>query len=317
MAPSNAVSADRKKVFSHRWFVELKKQRRLQFIMIPAIIWAIAMFYLPIFGNVIAFQDYEIYKGFMGSPWVGLKHFKSFFSSEFTILLIRNTLAMSLLNLIFGTLSAIVFALLINEMLAGFYKKAIQTVSYLPHFISMAVCANIFIQLLGSSGPVNQLMIFLGIIEDSFPFLQKEKLFWVIITIQSIWKSVGWSAIIYLAAISGISEEIYEAAYVDGAGRFRRIWHITLPGIFPTIAVLLIMNSGYIIQGGLEQQLLMFNPMVMDYAEVINTYVYKRGIGGAQYSFATAVGMFQSVVSITLLIIVNKTSKKLASIGLW
>ena len=305
------------KPFSKKWLGEFRKQKRLQIIMIPASIWAIAMFYLPILGNVIAFQDYEIYKGFTGSNWVGLKHFRNFFSSETTVLLIRNTLAMSTMNLFFGTVAAVLFALMINEMVGGFYKRFIQTVSYLPYFVSMAVCAHIFILLLGVTGPMNRMLIGLGILEHGFPFLQKEKLFWIIITIQNIWKNVGWSAIIYLAAIAGISEEIYEAAYVDGAGRLKRIWYITIPGILPTIAVLLIMNSANIIKGGLEQQLLMFNPMVMDYAEVINTYVYKRGIGNAQYSFATAVGMFQSLVSVTLLIIVNTAAKRMADLSLW
>ena len=304
----------------HRMFLwqRLKKQKEMQLVMIPLALWAIAMFYLPILGNVIAFQNYNIKSGFLHSKWVGLKHFVSFFNNVFTLQLIRNTLAMSILGLVFGTLASVAFAILLNELYARTFKKVIQTISYLPYFVSMAVAANLFIQLLSRTGPINQLLISTGLTtQDGFPFLEQENLFWIVITAQSVWKNVGWNAIIYLAAITGISEDIYEAAYVDGAGRFKRIWYITLPCILPTVAVLLIMNSGYIMMGGFEQQLLMFNPMVMDYAEVINTYVYKRGIGAGEYSFATAVGMFQSVVSILILFVVNKASKKYTGVGLW
>lgn len=294
-----------------------RRQKNLQLVMVPVAIWTIIIFYLPMLGNVIAFQDYEVYRGFTGSTWVGLKHFIEFFSNRFTPILIRNTLAMSLLALVFGTLAAVLFALLLNEVRRLRFKRVIQTISYLPYFVSMAVCANLFIQLLGRSGAVNDTLVGLGILREPFPVLEQTGLFWGVITLQGIWKNVGWNAIIYLAAISGIPEEIYEAAYIDGAGRFRRMWSITLPSILPTIAVLLIMNSGYLIMGGFEQQLLMLNPLVLDVGEVLQTYVYKRGISGAQYSFAAAVGVFQSVVSIVIILLVNRASRKLADIALW
>ena len=296
---------------------EIVRQKYLHIVMVPVALWAIAMFYLPLFGNIIAFQDYEIYRGFAGSQWVGLKHFTAFLANRFTPLLIRNTLAMSLLGLVFGTLAAVLFALLLNEIRSLLFKRIIQTVSYLPYFVSMAVVANLFIQLLGRVGAVNDLLMGAGILKEPYPFLEKPGLFWGILTAQSIWKNVGWNAIIYLAAIAGIPDEIYEAAYIDGSGRFKRIWYITIPSILPTIAILLIMNSGYLVMGGFEQQLLMLNPMVLDVGEVLQTYIYKRGISGAQYSFAAAVGVLQSAVSIAIILLVNQASKRLADVALW
>jgi putative aldouronate transport system permease protein len=296
---------------------EFKRQKYLQLAMIPVSVWAIAMFYLPLFGNIIAFQDYEIYRGFLGSPWVGFKHFAAFFANRFTPVLVRNTLAMGGLGLGFGTLAAVLFALLLNEIGSLGFKRLIQTISYLPYFVSMAVVANLFIQLLGRSGAVNDLLVGAGLLKEPFPFLERPNLFWSVITLQGIWKNTGWNAIIYLAAIAGIPEEIYEAAFMDGAGRIRRVWYVTLPSIMPTIAVLLIMNSGYLVMGGFEQQLLMLNPMVLDVGEVLQTYIYKRGISGAQYSFAAAVGVLQSAVSVLIVLTVNWASKRLAEVALW
>jgi putative aldouronate transport system permease protein len=285
--------------------------------MIGACLWALLFFYLPIAGNIVAFQDYEVYKGFAGSPFVGLKHFAEFLGSAYTLLLLRNTVAMSVLGLVFGTMAAVGFALLLNEVSQLTFKRLIQTVSYLPYFVSMVVVANLFIQLLGRQGPVNQLIMALSSSHAPFPFLEREGLFWYVITAQGVWKNVGWNAIIYIAAIASIPQEMYEAAVVDGAGRFARIWYITLPSILPTVVVLLILNSGYIIQGGFEQQYLMYNPMVMNHAEVISTYVYKRGLQSLQYSYSTAVGILQSAVSIAMLLGVNRLGKRLAGFGLW
>lgn len=280
-------------------------------------IWAILIFYIPILGNVIAFQDYSIGKGIFNSPWVGLKHFVSFLTNRYTLQLIRNTLAMSLMGLVFGTVCAIFLALVINEIGNMKVKKTVQTISYIPHFISMGICANIFIQILGRRGLMNNILQGTGLLDQPFAFLEEEHLFWIIMTVQIVWKEVGWNAIIYLAAITGISSDIYEAAAIDGAGRLQRIFYITLPSIAPTIIILLIMDFAKIFNGGFEQQLLMFNSSVMDYAEVINTYVYKRGMGAADFSFATAVGMFQSIISIILLVLLNKFSKKVTEVSLW
>ena len=298
-------------------WMKFKRQYRLQIIMIIMTVWALLICYIPIMGNVIAFQDYSIGKGFLHSPWVGLRHFKSFFTNRYTLQLIRNTLAMSVMSLIFGTIFAISLALIINEIRSGLLKKTVQTISYLPHFLSMGICANLFIQILGRRGLINGFLQEIHLLDRPFPLLETEQLFWIIMTILIVWKEVGWNAIIYLAAIAGISEEVYEAAKMDGAGRLQCIFHVTLPGIAPTVIILAIMDIAKIFNGGFEQQLLMFNPNVMDYAEVINTYVYKRGMGAAEFSYATAVGVFQSVISILLLVIVNRIARKFSEVSLW
>lgn len=298
-------------------WIKFKKQYRVQIVMIAMTWWALLICYIPIMGNIIAFQDYSIGKGFLHSPWAGLKHFKSFFANRYTLQLLRNTLAMSVMSLVFGMIFAIGLALLVNEIRSSRLKRTVQTISYLPHFLSMGICANLFIQILGRRGLVNGFLQGIHVLERPFAFLESECLFWIIMTIQIVWKEAGWNAIIYLAAIAGISEEVYEAAQMDGANRIQRIIHVTLPGIAPTIVILAIMDIAKIFNGGFEQQLLMFNPSVMDYAEVINTYVYKRGMGAAEFSYATAVGVFQSAVSILLLIVVNRIAKKFSEVSLW
>jgi putative aldouronate transport system permease protein len=293
------------------------KQWRLQVMVLPLTLWCIAIFYVPYFGNIIAFQDYRIHRGFLGSPFVGFKHFRAFFSDWNFTLLLRNTMVLGLLQLFFGTIAAVLFAVLLNELRSFLFKRAVQTISYLPYFVSWAVVANLFISMLADPGPVNDLLVRMNLIDEPMLFLSKPELHWTIVTVQNIWKNMGWNAIIYLAAITSIPPDLFEAAYVDGADRFRRIWHITLPSIVPTIAVLLIMNSGQLMQAQFEQQFLMFNSSVMEVAEIIPTYVYKRGLAGGQYSFATAVGTFQSVVSVSILLVVNRFCRKVAGISLW
>ena len=293
------------------------KQWRIQLMVLPLSIWCIAIFYVPILGNIIAFQDYKIHKGFLGSKFVGLKHFVNFFTDSDFVQLLRNTMVIGIMQLAFGTILAVIFAILLNEIKALSFKRTIQTVSYLPYFVSWAVVANLFVTLLSDTGPINGILVSTGILDEPFLFLSRPELYWITVTLQNVWKNIGWNAIIYIAAIISIPNEMYEAAYVDGATRLQRILYITLPSIMPTIAVLLIMNSGQLMQAEFEQQFLMFNSSVMNVAEIIPTYVYKRGLAGGQFSFATAVGMFQSVVSITLLVIVNKISRKSAGISLW
>lgn len=293
------------------------RQRHFHYFMIPMAIWCFVMQVLPIGGNIIAFQNFRITRGFFDSTWVGLRHFESFLTNPYTSTLVRNTLAMSSLSLVFGTLASVLLALLLNEIRSAGFKRTVQTISYMPHFLSMAVVANLFVQVLARNGPMNQILMSLGLTQQVIPFLEKEDMFWGIITVQGVWKGAGYGAIVYIAAITGISSELYEAAAIDGAGRFRRMFSITLPSILPTVIVVFILNSANLFKGGFEQQLLMYNPMVMDHAEVINTYVYKRGIGAADYSFATAIGMLQSVLSLILLVIMNKISNRLTQVSLW
>jgi putative aldouronate transport system permease protein len=308
--------ATRKHARMPKWKLFLK-QWRMQAVLIPLTVWALCVYYAPALGNIIAFQSYRIEKGFFGSRFVGLKNFTDFFKNMMTLELFRNTLAMSVMALAFGTLAALLFALLLNEIRNVGFKRVTQTISYLPYFISMAICANLFIELLDPNGPINGMLVSTGLLKEPFAFLQKPGLFWWIVTVQGVWKNMGWSAIIYIASIAAIDQEIYEAAWVDGAGRFKRIWHITVPSLMPTVAILLILNSGYLIKGGFEQQLLMYNPIVMDYAEVLQTYVYKRGIGHQQYSFAAAVNLFQSVISVAIILVVNRLFSKTTGTSIW
>jgi ABC-type polysaccharide transport system, permease component len=292
-----------------------KSQKELQIMAIPLVIWCILIFYVPLLGNVIAFQDYRVTKGILHSRWVGFKNFIDFFTSMDFGPLMKNTFGICMLQLLASTVLSLLFSLFLNEIRIEWYKRTVQTVSYLPYFISWAICANFFIVLLSDKGILNNILVSLGMINQPMAFLQEPRLYWTIVTIQYIWKTTGWNAIIYLAAITGIPTELYEASVIDGAGRFKRMWHITLPGMSASISVLLIMNSGTMLQGAFEQLLLMFNPAIMDVGEILATYIYKRGLGGGEFSFATAAGIFQTVVALAMLFIVNKAVKKITGTG--
>jgi putative aldouronate transport system permease protein len=216
---------------------------------------------------------------------------------------------MSLLNLVFGTIFAIAFALFLNEIKISSFKRTVQTISYLPYFVSWVIVASIFTKLLALSGPINEVLTHLKIVKEPISFFGKKEYFWWIHTGIWLWKNTGWNAIIYLAAISGINPEIYEAAKIDGAGRFRQMWHVTLPGMLPTIVVILIMNIGWLINIGFESQFLLNNYLVIENAEVLDLYVINYGIRLSRYSYGTAIGIFKSVVSIFLVILANRLAK--------
>jgi len=253
----------------------------------------------------------------INSPFVGLKyvHVAIYYKADILNAL-KNTFAISGLGILLSPLP-VLFAIMLSEAKNVRFKKMVQTVSAFPNFISWVIVFGLIWGIFSADGSINFVLMKLHLIHEPTNVLGNAGATWYFQAMLTVWKGMGYSAIIYLAAIAGIPQDIYEASYVDGAGRFKRMWHITLPAIKPTIAILLILNSGYIIHGGFEQQLLMYNPLVMDYAEVINTYVYKRGINAAEYSFATAVGVFQSAVSIVLIIAVNKITKKMVDVGLW
>lgn len=294
------------------------KQRILLAMTLPFVLWVIVFSYTPLWGLLMAFENYDPGKGILGSPWVGLKHFVAFFTDDNFILLIRNTVSMGFINIALGTVFPIVFALFLNEIRCLGLKKTVQTISYLPHFISYVVVANIFLTLLSpTDGVVNQLLMLLNITKEPVFFFAKPELFWFLIGFINIWKEVGWSAIIYIAAISSINPELYEAATTDGAGRWRKMWHITLSGIKPTIVVLLILSVPDLINAGFEPSYLLGNSLVSDYSEVIDTYVYKIGLGNGQYSFATAVGFFKMIISLILIFSANKISKKISEYGIY
>lgn len=289
---------------------KIKKQKFLIFMSLPFVIWVIIFKYLPLFGWVMAFQDYKPGKSMFDQTWVGLKHFKALFQEPLFYQSLQNTLAMSILGLVFGTICSIGFALLLNEIRLKSFKKTVQTISYLPHFISWVVAASIVTSMLAPSGIINELLMNLKIIDAPIQFMANPNYFWGIVTMSDIWKEMGWNAIIYLAAITAIDQEMYEAARVDGAGRIKQIINITLPSIKPTIMVLLIMSIGNLINIGFEKQMLLGNPIVADKSLVLDKYALDYGIGMFRYSFGTAIGMFKSVVGIILVFGANKIAKK-------
>ncbi|MBT2764720.1 ABC transporter permease subunit [Paenibacillus sp. ISL-20] len=287
------------------------EQKVLYGMSLPFIVIVFIFSYLPVWGWLMAFQSYKPGKGIFEQKWVGLDHFAALFSDDKFYLVLRNTLAMSFMGLIVGFTIPILFAVLLNELRGSVFKRTVQTISYLPHFVSWVVVAGIVTKMLSTDGgAVNQLLMWLGFIDQPIQFMAQGNLFWYIVTGSDIWKEMGWSAIIYLAAISGIDQEQFEAAKVDGASRIRQIWHITLPSIAPTIAILLIMSIGHLISIGFEKQFLLGNPLVVDYSEVLDLYALNYGLGMGRFSFGTAIGMFNSVVSIILLLLANGAFKK-------
>jgi putative aldouronate transport system permease protein len=294
-----------------RFWNKFIEQKYLYFMSIPFVIWLFVFSYLPLWGWTMAFQKFRVGKPFFEQKWVGLDNFRMLFHDDQFINALRNTLAMSFMGLIAGFTIPIIFAVLLNELRVSFIKRFVQTVSYLPHFVSWVVVAGIVTKMLSTdNGIVNQLLMSLHIIRQPIQFMAEGGLFWYIVTGSDVWKETGWNTIIYLAAISGIGPELYEAARVDGASRLRQIRHITLPGIRSTIIILLIMSIGHLISIGFEKQFLLGNKLVTDYSQVLDLYALNYGLGMGRYSFGTAVNMFNSVVSLILLFVANGIFKK-------
>ncbi|BCJ97909.1 sugar ABC transporter permease [Anaerocolumna chitinilytica] len=259
----------------------------------------------------MAFQNFRPAKGYNGSEFVGLKQFKFLFNEPDFWLSFRNTLGMSILSLVFGFISAIVFALLLNEIRMLGFKKLTQTISYLPHFLSWVIVCSLITNILSSSdGMLNNLLLGLGIIDKPILWLGVKKYFWWIVAFSNVWKEMGWNSIIYIAAMSGIDSALYEAAEIDGANRYRRMWHVTLPGIRSTIIVIMIMNLGWILNSGFEVQYLLGRGLVQDVAQTLDIFVLKYGISNGNYSLATAAGIFKSVISIALVMSANYLASK-------
>lgn len=292
-------------------WVNIKKQKELILISIPFVIYVLVFSYAPIWGWSMAFQDYKLGKALSEQQWVGLKHFKLLFADDGFIRVLRNTLAMSSINLVLGFVTAIGLALLLNEIRKVFFKRTIQTISYLPHFLSWVIAAGIVSMVIGSDGILNIVLLKLHFIKEPILWLSEGKYFWGIVGASTVWKELGWNTIIYLGAMSAINPELYEAADVDGAGRFKKMWHITLTGIRPTIVILLIMSVGRILEAGFEVQYLLGRGLTMDWAETIDLFTLNYGIKIGNYSLATAAGIFKSVISISLILIANGISKRL------
>jgi len=304
-----------KTVRSNNLISRLKEQKWLFVLMLPAFIATLLFSYGPMFGLYMAFTNYQpggdsFFRQFFHAEFVGFRWFEYFFTTGDFYRVMRNTLATSLLTLLFGFPAPIILALVLNEARQGFFKRFVQTVSYLPHFISWVIAANIVITLLASDGMLNNILVLLGLVDDPIAFMQNGPLFWWIIALSNMWKEMGFSAIMYLAAISSINPELYEAARVDGASRFKQMWHITLPALRPTIVILAILAVGGILNAGFEQQYLLQNNTVLEYSEVIDIYAYKYGLQNSMFSYGAAVGMFKSVVAFILVVIVNRISRK-------
>lgn len=294
----------------------LRRDRQLVFMLIPVVIFFAVFSYYPLYGILIAFKDYSISRGILGSPWAGLRYFRQFFSSPYFGRLLRNTVLISVYSLLWGFPIPILFALLLNEFKDGKFKRVIQTVSYLPHFISLVVICGILIDIFSPQGGVVNSLLY-SLTGKRINFFGEPEWFRTMYVGSGVWQEFGWNSIIYLAAITGINPDLYEAARIDGAGRLRQIWHVTLPGIKPTILTLLILNPGNIMSVGYEKIILLYSPTTYETADVISTYVYRTGLLSQQYSYAGAVGLFNSAINIAILVLCNFAGKKLFGVGIW
>lgn len=296
---------------------KLWEQKYLYLMVLPGIIWMLVFNYWPMYGIVIAFKNYNITKPIMAAPWVGFDHFVEFFKDPRFALVLKNTLGISLLKLLIGFPIPIAFAVLLNEIRHNRFKKFVQTVSYLPHFLSWVVLGGIMITWLSESGLVNRLFISLGWLDKGVPFLAKPEYFWGLTIGTDLWKEMGWSAIIYLAAIAGIDPELYEAATIDGAGRIQRIFKITIPCISSTIAILFILAVSGLMNSNFDQIFVLKNPLNSDASDVIDIFVYRMGMQLGRFSFSTAVGLFKSMIALILLFIANTVTAKIKGTSLF
>jgi putative aldouronate transport system permease protein len=293
------------------FFYRLSRQQQLVLMSLPIILYIILFVYVPLWGWTMAFQNYKPQKGFFSQQWVGLEWFRFLFADKVFLRTIRNTIAMSVINTSLGFVTAIGFALLLNEVKKIFFKRAIQTISYLPHFLSWVIVTGLVSSMLTTEGgAVNSVFVALGLIKEPIQWLGKPNYFWGIVGVTYVWKEVGWNTIIYLAAISGIDPNLYEAAEIDGCNRYQKMWRITLPCIKPTIIILLIMSVGHILDAGFELQYLLRNGLVMDVSDTIDVYVLIFGISYSNFSLATAAGMFKNFVNIALIFIANEIAKR-------
>ncbi|MFK7694574.1 ABC transporter permease [Paenibacillus sp. HJGM_3] len=280
----------------------------LLIIALPGLLHFLTFKYIPLLGNVIVFQNYDMFKGIWGSKWVGFDHFVTLFTYYDFLRILKNTLILSFYRLIFGFPAPLILAILLNEIRHMFFKRSIQTFLYFPHFLSWVIVGGIFIRLIDVNGIINDLISMLGL--ERISFLTESRYFRSIIVWAAIWKEVGWGMIIYLAAIAGINPNLYEAAVVDGANRWKQMWHITMPALLPAIVVLMLLHISNLLDTGVEEVLMFLNPLVRDVGEVLDTYVYRVGLLEARFSYTTAIGFFKSVVGLLLVMGVNTLARK-------
>ena len=299
--------------------IRLKKDWRkywtLYALFIPVLVYYIIFQYGPMFGLIIAFENYKPKLGFFGSPWVGFKHFKAFFANYYFKRTLVNTIRISILNLLFSFPCPILLAIFISELRTKIYSKTVQTITYIPHFVSIVVVTSIVADLTARDGAITTFLAHFGF--TPVTMLNESKYFIPLYIISGIWQNIGWNSIVYLAALLAIDQQLYEAARIDGAGKLRQLVSITLPCLLPTIVIMLILQVGKMFNVGYEKIILMYNPLTFDVADVISTYVYREGLLNMNYSYASAVGMFNSLVSFLLVWGTNKLSNKLTGSGLW
>lgn len=316
---NTAVKQQIKPIKRNKLLSRIKQYKLYYVLILPGLLYFLLFHYIPMFGIIIAFKDVSPFEGVAGiftSDWVGLQNFERFFNSYYFWNVLGNTLIISFYKLLFGFPAPIILALLLNEVRHALFKKSIQTISYLPHFISMVVLAGLVTTMFSvEGGLINSVIAFFG--GEPIQFLGDAQYFRSVLVISDVWKTVGWGSILYLAAMSGIDPQLYEAARMDGASRWRQTWHITIPGIRFVIVLLLILNIGQFLEAGFEQVLLLYSPSVYEVADIIDTYVYREGLISMQYSYATAVGMFKNLIGMILILGANHVAKKLNQPGIW
>lgn len=309
------VSSGMKNGFGQRVKKDFIRNWTLYLLVLPVILYYIMFHYKTMYGTIIAFQDYIPRKGIAGSEWVGLENFIRFFQNPYFFRLIKNTLLISFYGLVFGFPAPIILALLLNEVHHKRYKKTIQTITYLPHFISLVVVTGMIKDFTQSTGIINDMVVMFGGTRSAL--LQNPNLYRTIYIVSDIWQGIGWGSIIYLSALSGVDQQLYEAASIDGAGRFKQMFHITLPCISSTIIIMLIMRMGQLLGTGYEKTILMYNEAVYETADVIASYIYRTGILERNWSYSTAIGLFNSAINLMMIIAANKISKKISETSLW
>lgn len=294
------------------------KQWDLQLMVIPALLFIFVFSYIPMYGVLMAFQDYSLFEGFRGSPWVGFKHFEMFFHAPEFWTVIRNTVVISLLKLLIGFPAPIILALMLNEVRGRIFKRVVQTISYLPHFLSWVIVSGFVMSMLSTeNGSVNMLLQNLNLIKEPINFLSLPQYFWTILVTTGVWKEIGFASIVYLAAIAGVDPHLHEAAAMDGAGKLRQIYSVTLPSIMPVVIVFLILAIGNLLNAGFEDILLLgSNPVLRDVGDVLDTYVYRVGIQNNRYSYATAAGLFKALLGVLLLVGANYAARRSGN-SLW
>lgn len=299
-------------------FFRFLKQWDIQLMVLPGLVLILVFSYIPMYGVLTAFKDYNIIRGFMDSPWVGFKHFEMFFNSPDMSEVMRNTIVISLLKFGIGFPAPIILALMLNEVRHMFFKRLVQTVSYLPHFLSWVIVAGMVMSMLSTdNGSVNMLLEKVNLIDEPINFLSLPEYFWSILISTGVWKEIGFASIVYLAAIAGVDPHMYEAAEMDGASKLKQIYLITLPSIVPVIAIFMILAIGNLLNAGFEDILLLAtNPILRDVSDVIDTYVYRVGIQNSRYSYATAIGLFKALISVGMLVLANWFARRSGN-SLW